>query len=72
MEEYSRIIIEEYCRTHRSKKSQRLAELVEMSYDLYAEGTDDDAIFLEETIRKEKNEELKEALIDLDGFIFPY
>ncbi len=49
-----------------------MAELVEMSYDLYAEGTDDDAIFLEETIRKEKNEELKEALIDLDGFIFPY
>lgn len=66
------MVIEEYCRTHRSKKSQRLAELVEMSYDLYAEGTDDDAIFLEETIRKEKNEELKEALIDLDGFIFPY
>ena len=72
MKEYSRMVIEEYCRTHRSKKSQRLAELVEMSYDLYAEGTDDDAIFLEETIRKEKNEELKEALIDLDGFIFPY
>ncbi len=72
MEEYSRIIIEEYCRTHRTKKSQRLAELVEISYDLYAEGTDDDAIFLEETIRKEKNKELKEALIDLDGIIFPY
>lgn len=34
-----------------------------MSYDLYCEGTDDDAIFLSETIQKEKDPELKEAII---------
>ena len=40
MEEISRIIIEEYCMTHNSAKSRRLQELVDMSYDLAAEGTD--------------------------------
>ena len=44
----------------------------EMSYDLYSEGTDDDAIFLSDIIEKEKNPELKEAIIDLKDFIFPY
>ena len=71
MEEISRIIIEEYCRNHNSKKSRQMARLVEMSYDLYCEGTDTDAIILEELIENEKDEELKEALIDLDHFIFP-
>lgn len=71
MEEISRIIIEEYCRNHNSKKSRQLARLVEMSYDLYCEGTDADAIILEELIENEKDEEIKEALIDLDRFIFP-
>lgn len=71
MEEISRIITEEYCRNHNSKKSRQMARLVEMSYDLYCEGTDADAIILEELIENEKDEELKEALIDLDHFIFP-
>lgn len=71
MEEISRIIIEEYCRNHNSKKSRQMARLVEMTYDLYCEGTDADAIILEELIENEKDEELKEALIDLDHFIFP-
>jgi len=43
-----------------------------MSYDLYAEATDVDAIFLEELIEKEKNPELKEAIEDLDDFLFPW
>ena len=47
MQEYSRIVIEEYCSTHNSAKSKRLEKLVEMSYDMSAEGTDDDAIFLD-------------------------
>ncbi len=72
MREISRIIIEEYCHSHDSKKSRRLERLVEMSYDLYSEGTDDDAIFLLDIIEKEKNPELKEAIIDLKDFIFPY
>ena len=72
MQEISRIRIEEYCSTHNSAKSRRLQELVEMSYDVSAEGTDDDAIFLERAIRREKNEELREALQDLDDFLFGY
>lgn len=72
MREYSRILIEDYCMNHNSAKSRRLEKLVEMSYDLYAEATDDDAIFLEKTIDQEKQPELKEALEDLDGFLFSW
>ena len=43
-----------------------------MSYDLYCEGTDDDAIILENLIEREKDPELRKAIEDLDGFIFPY
>ena len=55
MHEYSRILIEEYCRNHKTAKSKRLSVLVEMSYDLYCEPTDDDGIFLENAIDKEKD-----------------
>lgn len=72
MQEYSRILIEDYCMNHNSAKSRRLAKLVKMSYDLYAEATDDDAIFLEKAIGSEKQPELKEALEDLEGFLFPW
>ena len=70
MNEYSRILIEEYCFHHNSAKSRKLRKLVEMSYDLRAEGTDDDAIFLEKAIAQEKNEELRQALQDLNEFLF--
>lgn len=46
MQEYSRILIEEYCMNHNSVKGRHLAKLVKMSYDLYAEATDEDAVFL--------------------------
>ncbi len=72
MQEYSRILIEEYCMTHNSAKNRRLQKLVKMSYDLYAEGTEGDAIFLEKAIDQELDEELKEALQDLDDFLFGY
>ena len=72
MQEYSRIIIEDYCNSHNSAKSRRLERLVEMSYDVYAEGTDNDAVFLERVIAREKDEELREALQDLDDFLFGY
>ena len=72
MQEISRIIIEEYCWSHNSAKSRRLEKLVEMSYDLYAEGTDDDAIYLHKVIAREKDTELKEALEDLRDFLFCY
>lgn len=50
----------------------RLQKLVKMSYDMYAEGNESDAIFLEKAIDQEMNEELREALQDLDDFLFGY
>lgn len=71
MQEYSRIIIEEYCRTHpQTKKSAILWDLVELSYDLECEPTDEDAKDLERIIAREKNPKLLEALEDLDEFLF--
>ena len=70
MEEYSRMLIEEYCMEHDSKKSRRLEKLVKMSYDMFAEGKESDALFLEKCIGEEENLELKAALEDLDGFLF--
>ena len=70
MNEYSRILIEEYCMEHNSVKSRRLRKLVEMPYDLAVEGTDADASFLERAIGQEKDPTLKEALQDLDDFLF--
>ena len=71
MQEYSRIIIEEYCSNHDSKKSRQLKRLVEMSYDRYCEGTEEDAAILVNLISIEKDTELKEAIIDLEDYIFP-
>ena len=72
MQEYSRILIEDYCMKHDSAKSRRLERLVKMSYVMYADGTDEDAIFLAKTIRQERNPELQKALKDLDNFLFGY
>ena len=70
MNEYSRIVIEDYCTTHNSAKSRRLQALVELSYDPAAEGTVNDAIYLERAISREKDPELRKALEDLDDFLF--
>ena len=70
MDEYSRIVIEQYCQTHKTKKAATLSRLVAMSYNLSAEGTDYDALELEKIISREKNEEMLEALQDLDDFLF--
>lgn len=71
MEEFSRIIIEEYCRIHpKTKKSVILWELVELSYSMECEPTEEDSIELERIRRREKNPELLEALEDLDEFLF--
>ena len=72
MDEISRIIIEDYCRAHNTAKSRRLQELVDMSYDLSAEGSDADAIYRERAISREKDPGLKKALEDLDEFLFGY
>ena len=55
---------------HNSTKSRRLEKLVEMSYDIAAEGTDADSIFLERAIEQKNDLELKKALQDLDDFLF--
>ena len=72
MEEYSRILIEQYCWDHNSAKSRRLGKLVRKSYDMNAEYTDDDGIFMEKVIAQEKDERLQEAFQDLVDFMFGY
>ena len=69
MREYSRMIIEDYCRTHNSVKSKKINKLVDMSYDMGTIISDEDALFLEKVIDQEKNLELKEALQELDEFL---
>lgn len=53
MDEYSRILIEEYCMSHNSPKSRRLMRLLNKSYDIESEMTDAEAIFLERAIDSE-------------------
>ena len=71
MKEISRIRIEEYCKTHRkTKKSSFLWDLLELSYTMECEPEEWEAIQLEKYISREKNQELKVALEDLDDFLF--
>jgi len=70
MEEYSRILIEDYCAHHDSAKSRRLARLVKKSYNIYAQYTDSDGIFMERCIEEESDPKLREAFEDLDKFMF--
>ena len=71
MDEYSRILIEKYCREHpKTKKARLLSQLIEMSYDLSCEPTDSDAIELERIIEDEHDLELLDALEELDEFLF--
>ena len=44
MQEYSRIILEEYRRTHKSVRSRRIAELVELSYDVNSYASEADLL----------------------------
>lgn len=59
-------------RREKSEKARFLSFLIEQSYDLSFVISDADAIYLSELIQKEKNEELKEALIELDYFLCNY
>lgn len=70
MLEYSRIIIERYCETHKTKKAKFLAYLVEMSYDKEAVGSEADSLYMERLIEREKDPQLKEAMEELDDFMF--
>lgn len=69
MDEYSRILIEEYCTNNsKTKKAKILSRLVKLSYYMDSEPSDSDMIQLEELIEVEDNPELREALEDLNGF----
>ena len=71
MDEYSRILIEKYCRKHpKTKKERILSQLIEMSYDFACEPSDSDAIELEKIIEDERDLELPDALEELDEFLF--
>lgn len=71
MKEYSRILIEQYCEKYpKTKKAATLQRPVTMSYDIASQPTDYDAISLEKLIERERNPELREALEDLDDFLF--
>ena len=71
MREYSRILIEQYCMTHRkTKKSKFLWDLVDLSYNMECEPEEWEALQLERYINQERNPELREALEDLDEFLF--
>lgn len=70
MQEYSRIVIEKYCMTHRrTKKSAFLWDLLELSYTMECEPEEWECIQLEHYIAREKDPELKEAMEDLDEFL---
>ena len=66
MDEYSRIIIEEYCMNHpKTKKADFLWEMVHMSYDVACESAPWQLMQLSQLISRERNPELREALEDL-------
>jgi len=68
MDTYSQIVIENYCMTHKTKKATFLRKMLE-----YAENMDmpDDAemMLLAKYIEQERDEELHEALEDLDTYL---
>ena len=73
MQEYSRILIEEYCMSHsKTKKAIFLWDMVQKSYDIAYEPENCELLYLEELISRERNQELKTALQDLDNFMCGY
>ena len=73
MPEYSKILIEEYCMSHqKTKKSVFLWDMVQKSYDIAYEPEDCEILYLEQLISRERNQELKTALKDLDDFMCGY
>lgn len=73
MQEYSRILIEEYCMSHsKTKNATFLWDMVQKSYDIAYEPEDCELLYLEELISRERNRELKTALQDLDNFMCGY
>ena len=76
MQEYSRILIEEYCMTHNSAKSRRLQKLVKMSYDMYAEGNESEVIrslrFVSVLLQKDQKLWIKDVLCLPESTAIPW
>lgn len=69
MDEYSRIIIENHCRTHsNTKKAALLQRLLKYSVS-DREASDYEMCQLQTLIMREKNQNLKAAMEDLDEFL---
>ncbi len=71
MNEYSRIIIEDFCERYKSDpRFKRLARIEKRSYKLDCEYTSDaEACFISDLIEHCTDEKLRDALIDLDEFM---
>ena len=68
MDEYSRIVIENYCFSHDTPKSKFPNKMVKMS-ETAKIPSDADMNRLSRYIEQENDEELLEALKDLDAFL---
>ena len=69
MDEFSKIIILEYCNNHKSMKSKFFYYLLKCSEDLAFCPSDEDVILLEKYIDKETDEELRDSLEELLDFL---
>ena len=56
----------------KTKKAIFLWDMVQKSYDIAYEPEDCELLYLEELISRERNQELKTALQDLDNFMCGY
>ena len=56
----------------KTKKATFLWDMVQKSYDIAYEPEDCELLYLEELISRERNQELKTALQDLDDFMCGY
>ena len=70
MDEYNRILIEEYCRKSKTKKAKFLRRLLAASYGYDVDLSEADALELSKLIDRERSREMKEALEDLDRCLF--
>ena len=68
MDEYSRIIIEEYCMKYPKTKRSTFVK----AYDVCCIPTDMQMMQLSQLISREKNADLQEALEDLYEFMIGY
>ena len=68
MDMYSQIVIENYCSTHKTQKASFLRKM--LKYAEYMDMPDDvEMLRLAKLIEQERDDELREALKDLDEYM---